>query len=57
MGKPALRANFSHSLRTAKQHVEWLLLQQSVALSTTVKSILRRMDCCCQRERPNRSYP
>ena len=56
-GKPPLRANFNNSLRTVSQHVEWLLLQQSAALSTTVDSILRSMDCCRQRERPNRSYP
>ena len=56
-GKPPLRANFNNSLRTVSQHVEWLLLQQSAALSTTVDSILRGMDCCRQRERPNRSYP
>ena len=56
-GKPPLRANSNNSLRTVSQHVEWLLLQQSAALSTTVDSILRSMDCCRQRERPNRSYP
>ena len=56
-GKPPLRANFNNSLRTVSQHIEWLLLQQSAALSTTVDSILRSMDCCRQRERPNRSYP
>ena len=56
-GKPPLRANFNNSLRTVSQHVEWLLLQQSAALSTTVDAILRGMDCCRQRERPNRSYP
>ena len=56
-GKPPLRTNFNNSLRTVSQHVEWLLLQQSAALSTTVDSILRSMDCCRQRERPNRSYP
>ena len=56
-GKPPLRANFNNSLRTVSQHIEWLLLQQSAALSTMVDSILRSMDCCRQRERPNRSYP
>ena len=56
-GQPPVRANFNNSLRTVSQHVEWLLLQQSAALSTTVDSILRSMDCCHQRERPNRSYP
>ena len=56
-GKPPLLADFSHSLRRTSQLFEWLLLLQSAALSTKVESILRSMDCCCQRERPDRSYP
>ena len=55
-GKLPLRANFNHNLRTASQPVEWPLVQQSAALRTTVKSILRSMDCCRQHERPNRSH-
>ena len=55
--KPPLRAHFNNSLRTVGQHVEWLLPEQSAALSTTVDSILRGMDCCRQGELPNRSYP
>lgn len=55
--KPSLRANFNHSLRTISRNVEWLLLRPSTALSTTVDSILRSMDCFGGPERPNRSYP
>ena len=56
-GKPPLRTHFNSSLRTVSQHVEWLLLKQSASLSTTAESILRSLDGCRQRERPNRSYP
>lgn len=55
-GKPPLRANFNNCLRTVSQHVGWLLLQQSAALSTKVDSILRNMDGCRRRERPIRYY-
>ena len=57
VGKPLPRAHFNHSLRTVSPPVEWLLLRQSAAASTTVESILHGMDGCRQRERPNRSYP
>ena len=56
-GKPPPRPHFNHSLRTVSPSVEWLLPQQSAALTTTVESILHGMDGCRQRERPNRSYP
>ena len=55
VGMPPLRARRNNSLRTVRQPVEWLLPQPSAALSTTVDSILRGMDCCRQRERPNHS--
>ena len=55
--KPPLRARCNNSLRTVSPPVEWLLQQRSTALSTTVDSILRGMDCHRQRERPNRTNP
>ena len=56
-GKPSLRVNFNNSLRTVSRNVEWLLLQQSAALSTTVDSILCSVDSFRQPERLKRPYP
>ena len=36
---------------------EWLRLQQTAALSTTLDSVLGSLDCCRQRGRPNLSFP
>ena len=56
-GKPPPQAHCNHGLRTFSPSVEWLLPQQSAALSTAVESVLHGMDGGRQREHPNRSYP
>ena len=55
--KPAMRANFKHSLRTVARHLEGLLLRHAAMMDKTVNRILDCIGACRQRRRPNRSYP
>ncbi len=55
-GRPALLANFKHSLQTVARQLEGLFLQQASLLGATVQRILEGVAACRQRRRPGRSY-
>ena len=56
-GRPAVLANFQHSLRIVAQQLEGLFLQQARVLGETVQRILEGVAACRQRRRPGRSFP
>ena len=55
-GRPAVLANFRHSLHCVARQLEGLFLQQASVLGETVQRILDGVAACRQRRRPGRSY-
>lgn len=55
-GRPAVLANFRHSLQCVARQLEGLFLQQASLLGETVQRILDGVAACRHRRRPGRSY-
>ena len=56
-GRPAVLANFRHTLHTVGRHLEGLFLQQAKAVGEALQRILDGIAASRQRRRPGRSYP
>ncbi len=56
-GRPAVLANFRHTLHTVGHHLEGLFLHSAKAVGDTLQKILDGIGASRQRRRPGRSYP
>ena len=56
-GRPAVLANFRHTLHSQGRHLEGLILEQAKAVGDALQRILDGIGASSQRRRPGRSYP
>ena len=56
-GRPAVLANFRHTLHTVGRHLEGLFLKRAKELGDALQRILDGIGASRQRRRPGRSYP
>ena len=56
-GRPAVLANFRHTLHTVGHHLEGLFLHSAKAVGDALQKILDGIGASRQRRRPGRSYP
>ena len=56
-GRPAVLANFRHTLHTVGRHLEGLFLKRAKAVGDALQRILDGIGASRQRRRPGRSYP
>ena len=56
-GRPAVLANFRHTLHTVGHHLEGLVLERAKAVGATLQRVMDGIGVSRQRPRPGRSYP